>query len=181
MAPSAFITTSTTSAANQVTAHFSQQPTVTGIAALPAGYAIIPVTPGAKAVTVTGVSIGATSIALATTSQTGGATYLLSLPMTGIVSTLLQSLNGPFENYFTGVATPISILLTRSLDNRTIEIIFTVPPVESQALNKNNYSINLGLSVTHVVKSSDYVYELSTSRQTEATVYTVTISGIEAA
>lgn len=75
--------------------------------------------------------------------------------------------------------TPPTIIIVRSLNARSLEVIFSEAVQESTALNSNNYSINNGLTVSAVEKVSPSVYRLTTSKQTTGVAYTVTINNVK--
>lgn len=82
---------------------------------------------------------------------------------------------------FTGIVAPIvpaDILIVRTVDARTLEIIFTEPVVVSDALVPGNYSISPSLTVKSVEYVSPTVYRLTTAKQTVGQSYSVTISNI---
>lgn len=76
-------------------------------------------------------------------------------------------------------ASPPTILTTRSpSDARKLDVYFSEPVVESEALEAANYSISPTLAVRGVTKLTDSVYRLTTDRQDVGQVYNVTASNI---
>lgn len=73
---------------------------------------------------------------------------------------------------------PPSIVLSRSIDARTVEVLFNEAVVEDEALTAANYSIDGGLTVSAVVKVTSSIYRLTTSKQAVGDLYTVTVSDI---
>lgn len=115
---------------------------------------------------------------LNTTEQTTGATYTITLPQIGIVSTDGMPLTNPYSVTFIGTGLPPVNLLTRSIDARTVHVIFSEAVREEDATQVANYSFTPALTVFSVTKITDRQYELKTSKQEDATSYTLQINNI---
>lgn len=115
---------------------------------------------------------------LNTTEQTTGVTYTISLPKVGIVSTDGMPLTNPYSVTFIGTGLPPVTVLTRSVDARTVHIIFSEAVREDDATQVVNYSFTPALTVFSVTKITDRQYELKTSKQDDAASYTLQVSNI---
>ena len=165
------------SSLNNLEVQTTEIPTVTGPAADPSQYTITPLDGGIPA-TVTAVSISGTSLELTTTVHSGSKNYSVTLPSTGMISTISNVYQGPFTFNYVGVGIPPLAILARSIDSRTLEIAFTAAMVESEALNPIHYSISPPVAVFSVVKVLDSIFRLTTGRQERGVSYSVTVSGI---
>lgn len=110
--------------------------------------------------------------------QTAGLTYTLSLPLIGITTPDFQTFVGPFEISFAAVNVPPFVLMTRQIDARHIEVIFSESVNENDAQDPTNYSISDGITVKTATKVSPYIYLLKTSKQLPGVVHTVTVTNI---
>lgn len=119
-----------------------------------------------------------TSLKLNTTEQTTGATYTLALPQVGIVSTDGMPLTNPYSVNFTGTGLAPITVMARSVDARTVHVIFSERVREEDAIQVANYSFTPPLSVFSSKKITDSQYELATSKQEDLTLYTVQVSNI---
>ncbi|NDG33027.1 hypothetical protein EB118_23540, partial [bacterium] len=113
-----------------------------------------------------------------TTEQTTGVTYTLALPRVGIVSSDGMPLTTPYSANFTGIGIAPVTVLARSIDAKTIHVIFSEGVRSEEATVPSNYSFVPSLSVISVTKINDSQYELTTSKQSDLTLYTVTVSNI---
>lgn len=75
-----------------------------------------------------------------------------------------------------GLLAIVSPLLAVSTDARHVEIIFSGRVSRESALDINNYLIDGGIIVYSVEYITDTVYLLTTSRQTQGQVYSITIT-----
>lgn len=166
-----FVLTSITPGANQLTLGFASAASLlSGPAAVPSNWTV---TGGGAAVTVTAVALSSGNVVLTTTNQTGGASYTLNLPV-GVMS-FGSGFLGPFEEAFTGVSSAPTIVISRAVDARTVDIVFLQPPdILADALNPAKYSVDLGLAVTAVQQMTATWFRLTTTHQTTGTNYTVT-------
>jgi hypothetical protein len=171
-----FSVDSVAASANTVTIAF--QPgfpatSLTGPSANPADWAIA-VNDGTSApVTVLGVAIDLSgNVVLTTTNQTGGGSYLLTIPL-GISSNGAACL-GPFVQAFSGVATIPGFLSIIPKDSQIVDVMFTVMPDQTAVMNPARWSISPTLTVTAVQKITDTLYRLTVSRQSIGQLYTVT-------
>jgi hypothetical protein len=125
------------------------------------------------------VTVVGDTIELITSEQVNGATYIVNIPTTGIISlTDGTACIGPFTPTFTGVGTNPAILMIQSVDARHVNVLFNVPVNNLDALNTNNYVGDNGLTITASTKLSDSIFQLTTSRQVVGTAYTITASNI---
>jgi len=172
----AFLATGLTVLARQLVVQFNANPSISGPGADPASYIV---TGGGTPITITGVTAVGSTLVLDTTFQTSGASYVLDLPVVGIISIDGRIFSGPFSFSFVGSAQePVAIQIVRSVDARTLEIVFDRPVVQSDAENVANYSVAPTLTVVSSHRVTDFLYQLQTSRQTQGQTYEVTISNI---
>lgn len=130
-------------------------------------------------VLINSISIAGSVITLVTTEMSNGTNYTFTIPNTGILSQLNgTACIGPFSHAIVGVGVTPTILITKVIDTRTIEIIFSEAVNKYDALNENNYSITNGLIVEDVEYISDAAYRLKTSQQDVGGSYLVTASNI---
>lgn len=175
--PPAFTLDSITSSLRQLVLGFAESPTVSGPASDPTQYKIVALDGGCDA-TVTSVTAVGQTIVLGTTEHTIGKNYQLSIPYAGILGSYSEAFQGPFTADYVGAGDAPTAVMARSIDAYTAEIVFDEPVVEVEALDPTHYSISPTLKVSSVVKVTASVYRLTTVRQTQGTVYTVTVSGI---
>ncbi len=162
-----------------VTIAMSDTVNLSGPGADPSAYSIVSNGMGVPVQVVSVIQDGST-IVLTTTSHTFGASYTVNLPSVGILSPDNGIFNGPFSLDFTGGPEPVvAVLISRSVDAHTIEVTFDHAVTEASASDPANYTI-AGLSVEAAVMVTDYLYVLTTSRQTQGQVYGITLSNIEA-
>lgn len=126
---------------------------------------------------------GAGSILRVDTSiHTVGASYTLHLPTLGMVSQDGRPFNGPFQiNYTGGAGSSVTVQLVRSLDARTIEVVFSRRVNQADAETPANYSVSPTLTVFKATRQSDFHYRLTTDQQVIDQSYDVTISNIRGA
>ena len=170
-------TVSITPAQNQLTIQFSSD-IILGGAALSVENWIVSHLGGANDVFVLAIHVSGPNVILTTTPQTGSAAYTLNLPTSGITDNEGNPFTGLFALDFSGVATVIAVQMVKTVDARTIDVIFGFAVNPTDASNINNYAINNGLEVLGAVRISDYWYRLTTTRQVTGTNYTLTVSNI---
>lgn len=135
--------------------------------------------PAAVAVRVLGVTdLGSARIRLDVDEQTKDAIYTVAVPRIGIVDTVGNAINADEKRNFFGFGVPVSVSLSRSIDARTLEVVFTEGVIEQDAITVSNYSVTPALQILKAVKVTDSVYRLTTSKQTELVTYTVTVQNI---
>lgn len=157
---------------------FSTDVTLTGESENASNWVLTPDNQYDAAASVLGMSVNGATVDLVVTEHTNGQGYSLSIPA-GIADSVAGNLFiGPFAETYTAVGIPPAILQTRTVDARTIEIIFSEAVNEGDALYQGNYSIDNGLTVLSVAKVSPFIYRLSTSKQTIGVTYTVTVTGV---
>lgn len=150
---------------------------LTGDALVPSKWVVVG---GGVALTVVSVSIIGSLITLTTNEATDGASYTLLVPQGIVDSGTGNPCTGGFVQPFTGAGTAPILSLARSIDARQVEVYFTEAVVEAEALLPANYVITGGggLSVFAVEKITDTIFQLTTSAQEVALLYTVTASNI---
>lgn len=118
------------------------------------------------------------TILLHTTEQVNGSSYILTVP-SGIEFSG-DPFAGPFDWIFNGVGSNPSIIITRVVDSRLIEVWYNSPVYLLDAIKPTNYTITNsgGLSVISVIQISNTIFQLSTSAQLVDAAYTVTASNI---
>lgn len=171
-------TVSISAAANQVTVQFSASIVLSGPALETDNWVIVTNTDGARLVTVNSIEVSGNDVILTTTPQSDGASYTLELPTIGITDSSFDPFAGLFSLDFTGVPTIVAVNMVKTIDARTIDVIFATPVNEADASNPANYSVDHGLEVTAAVRITDFWYRLTTTRQTNDVVYTLTASNI---
>lgn len=139
---------------------------------------VITNTNGVKVEVVSLQNPGLDVLRLNTTEQTTGAIYTLALPQVGIVSTDGMPLTNPYSINFTGTGLAPITVMARSVDARTVHVIFSERVVEEDAIQVANYSFTPPLSVVSSKRITDSQYELVTSKQEDSTLYTVQVSNI---
>jgi len=173
----AFLSTGITPAETQLIVQLNNDGVISGPAASPSGYTITVSGPGNQ-VTVTGVSISGDQLTLHTTPHTPGASYTLHMPTLGLVSTDARVYQGDFEIEYTGPAAPAIVQLVRSLDARTIEVVFSRAVNQQQAEDITNYSISPTLVLHQSNRVSDFHYRLITEQQVLGQTYNVTVTNV---
>lgn len=159
---------------DQVQVILSSSGLLIGAATIPSNWTI---SGGGAAMTVTAVGIAGDTITLTTTEGTTGFSYTLSIPQGIVDSSNGNPCVGAFSQSFTGVGSSPTLASARAVDARILELSFSKPVTAFEATNPSNYSIP-GLQVTAVTELTSSMYRLTTSQQTEGTVYTVTASNI---
>lgn len=153
---------------------------LTGGAAVPSEYVIR--REAGPAVLVTGVSYVGDTLVLRTTPHIVGVSYVLHIPWAGLLSASLKAFAGPFSLSYLGATGPaVTVVLSRSVDARSIEVIFNRGVNEDDASNPANYSISPTLAITKAVKVTDYFYRLTTAKQFMDETYEVTVTGVRSA
>jgi hypothetical protein len=170
-----FVATGVVAAASQLTVDFAIgfSPTdLTGASANPANWVIS----GSGPVTVLAVNIVGSTIVLTTTPQTGGASYVLTIP-NGMLSNGNGFL-GPYTFGFTGVATVPSLVFARSIDDQYVDAFFDFPPDASlQPLNPANWTITSpNLAVIGVQQLTATSFRVQTAPQAIGQSYTLTFT-----
>lgn len=123
---------------------------------------------------VTEVSSVDDTVRLTVSGMKGSDVYTIRFPA-GIIKPLDgTALAPPYTVSFVGVGVNLGLNTAHSLDARTIQVIFAEKPLESDALQVGNYTVNKSIVVHSVTKNTDLVYVLKTSRQVAGTTYTVT-------
>jgi hypothetical protein len=112
------------------------------------------------------------------TEQQQGGNYTVTLPEQGIMDVNGNLINGPFTSPFIGIGSPVTVQIVKSIDQRTLEIVFSEAVLEADAIIPANYSITPTLTVQKAERITDFHYRLTTSSQTFNTTYAVTISNI---
>lgn len=152
-----------------------------GPAGNPPSYTVSVVGPGSP-VSVIAISFVNNRLRLDTTAQSFGAAYTLHMAVGGMLAISGKPFSGPYNLSFLGGASqPAGIQLVRTVDARTIDIVFNRRVNESDASNPVNYLVSPTLAVLKAKKRSDYHYRLTTSQQAIDQAYTVTISNIRGA
>lgn len=111
------------------------------------------------------------------TTMQGGGAYTLDLPQ-GITGENGNVYFGPFSKAFTGVANPATVQIAKSVDEKTLDIIFNKAVWRADAENPANYSISPTIAVTRAERITDFHYRLTTGSQAINQAYTVTASNI---
>jgi hypothetical protein len=135
---------------------------------------------GNPAVAVTGISVNGKFVTLTTTEHKQGASYTLTIPF--YILRLVDGAIMPigYTQSYTGVGVVPTLVAARGVDARTIEVTFSEPVMESDALTASNYTITAGGSVTvlSVTKVTDITYRLTTTEQARNNAYTIQVSNV---
>ncbi len=123
--------------------------------------------------------ISADTVRVTVTAQTLDANYTLHFPTLGITSDVFGIFTGLYGLEFEGVPTIVTVQMVRTIDARTVEVLFGIPVDKTTASDPLNYSVNNGLEVTASVRVTDTRYRLTTTRQTNDVIYTFVASNIE--
>jgi hypothetical protein len=175
----AFLITSVIADVNKITINLTSAPrALSGPAADPTKYVITSIT--GNPVTATAVTIVGSSLVLTTNNQSDGASYVLNMPVGGLVDVNGNPFNGPFSNTFLGVGLGVLILIAYSVDVITLDIVYNQAVSLASATNIVNYSISPTLAVINAIQLTDFTYRLTTSAQTRDQVYTVTATNVVA-
>lgn len=161
-----------------ITVTFSVPVVLAGAAATPAGWTITAPTGNVAPLTVTAVSVASNVVYLTVGEMTGGASYTLNLPGLGILGTGGEAFTGPFQQSFTGAGTSTPFVVARGIDERSAQVTFSKPVIESDAMNVANWSISPNIGITAVTAVTQSTYILTTGPQTTGTSYLVTASNI---
>lgn len=160
-------------------ATFNRPVTVAGPALLPISWSIEVVTPDAVDVVISAITqTEVNQVKINISEQTDGATYKLNVPYVGIVDNVGNVVQPPYSVEFLGIGVAVTVVLTRSIDARTLEVIFSEAVVPEDALTLSNYYVVPTLQILAAAKSTDSIYQLTTSRQDELQSYTITIENI---
>lgn len=157
-------------------ASFSKELVVSGPGLNPANY---PIT-GPTNVVATAIELLAPGhlLKIHVTEQQTSATYNLTFPEQGIMSTTGNLLDGPFTMPFIGLGTPTTVQIAKSFDERTLDIVFSEAVMQVDAENPANYLVSPSLQVVAAKRVTDFNYRLTTSSQTINQLYTVTAINI---
>lgn len=161
---------------SQVTVTFNEPPLLSGGTALAASWSI-EATGGAVAVAVQSVQVVGSQVVLTTTQHTDGGAYILHLP-DAVVSVNETVLGSSLDQPYAGVGSFPVVQIVKSVDEFTIEIVFSKPMFEEDATNPDNYSIATGVSVVVAEKVTDLNYHLTTTSHVENTLYSLSATGI---
>lgn len=155
---------------------FSDTIDATGPALIASNWSIT--SPG-DPVVISSVSVVAGAFRVYVSAQVSALTYTLNVPPVGIQRVSDGApLAGPFSMDFSGYNIAPTVIMARSEDARSLEVIFSEPVNEGDASYAGNYSIDNDLIVYSASKVSPSTYLLVTSRQVEGLLYTVTVSNI---
>lgn len=171
------VVTSVTASPGNVVVVFSHAITLTGASIVFSNWVI---SGGVSPPAVLNVSLVGNVVTITTPEDILGQTRTLTVP-NGIVkfSDGAQTLQAPFSFNFpsSGVTPIVTGIVNR--DAKTIEVIFSEPVVESEALNIANYSISPSLAIRSASKVQDNRYRLDLLQfQTPAVEYTLTATNI---
>ncbi len=164
--------------AGNIAVTFSAPIVLAGTSSEPSAWTVTAPVGNYAPVTVTAVSLASSVVNLSVGEMTGGASYTLHLPQLGIFATVGEAFTGPFQAAFTGVGTPTPFVVATGLDERSAQVIFSKPVIQSDALNPANWSISPNIGVTAVTAVTPTTYILTTGPQTTGTTYVVTASNI---
>jgi hypothetical protein len=156
---------------------FSNTLLVDGPALLPENWVIS----GPSTVRVTSVEVLSPGhlVKLGITRQTNNASYTLKVPTQGISDINGNLVSGPYQATFTGIGTPLTVQFARSVDERTLDIVFSLAVTEADAVIPGNYTITGGsVTVTKATRITDLYYRLQTTPQDINVNYQVGISNI---
>ena len=81
-------------------------------------------------------------------------------------------------DYIGGYNNVVTIQLARTIDARTVDIVFSRAVNRSDAETPANYTVSPSLTITRATKVTDNKYRLKTSQQVAGQLYTITISNI---
>jgi hypothetical protein len=164
--------------AGQITINFSSVPILTGVSNTPAGWTVSPPMGNFAPVAVLTLSVVGNAVILTTSEQTGGGAYTLNVSQSTIFATNGTAFTGPFGQAFTGVGSPTPIAAAISIDEHTLEVIFTKAVIASDAVNPANYVLSPTVPVLSVDILAPNTYRLHTGPQAPGTMYTLTASNI---
>ncbi|CAB4127333.1 hypothetical protein UFOVP75_144 [uncultured Caudovirales phage] len=130
---------------------------------------------------VTNVVVDGTIVHLTVTPHDAGSSYIVTAP-TGITNGDGQDLSSPFTASYTGVGSVVVLNSVRGVDIRTVDIVFNLPVVKSQALDPANYAITgpSPVQVLSVAYQTDHDFRLTTTAQLLSSAYTITVSNVQA-
>jgi hypothetical protein len=166
---------STVGSAGSVTLNLSDLITLTSDSAVRSKWSIVDNLGNPLAVN--SLSSVGSAVTLGTAAQVTGRTYTVTIPYGILKITDGSNYVGPYSTTFGGTGVAPTIVMSRSVDSRTIEVIFSESVVAGDALNPTNYAIP-GLTISTVTQITPVIYRITTSRQSEGTTYTVTASNI---
>jgi hypothetical protein len=162
------------SSGDYLTVTFNSDITTTSPGLNAANYSIS----GPTAVTVQSVSQPTSkTIRVNVSIQRTGNVYTLTMPIQGITDAVGGGISNLVNN-FTGVGVPAQVQIAKSVDERTLDIVFNVPVMEADAILALNYSIAPSIAVVSAKRLTDFNYRLTTGPQTINQAYTVTASNI---
>lgn len=144
----------------------------------PASWAIGAVSPGAAPVSVTGLTVDLKRVILATTQFTGTETYALRLPTAEIASVNGDLYNGSASINFIGTGHYPSVLGTRIIDARHIDVIFSEDVKTETATIPANYAFEPPLEVSGVTRLNGSTYRLTVVGFRSSQLYTMTVTGV---
>jgi len=171
-----FVFNGITTAIKEVHLNFSVPPFIGGPALDRSLWSIVG--PNDSIIVVDGVIVVGNSVILNTSEMAQGVSYTLNMPTYFISNGSGVVFPGPFTQIFTGTGTNPFIVITQTIDTRTVLVHFNETINELDGRNENNYSANNGLSIISAEKVSNTIYKLHTSLQTVGTSYTITASNI---
>lgn len=116
---------------------------------------------------------GSSTVVLATSELGSTHTYTLVLPGTGIMGADTgTSLLAPFTRTFTGSSTHPVLVSAQSINNRTVEVVFSKAMDPVSATNPANYVIiNPSVQVLSVAQVSPQIFRLTTTTELPSTTY----------
>jgi hypothetical protein len=123
------------------------------------------------------VEVSGASIILTTSDHTNGETYTLHMP-SAIYSTTGTNFTGSVDRNYVGVGHIPTLQIIKSIDEFTLDIVFSEAMLESDATDASNYTLDGGVTVLRSEKVTDLNYRLTTTAQLENTAYNLSASGI---
>lgn len=177
--PSGFTLIGLANSGSELTLTFTETLNLSGAASDFSAYSISG-EDGLPAVLLTSLTAVGSALILGTTLQHNSGSYFLHIPVDGFNAVSGDPYTGPYDPAFTGVAANPGLLMSRMIDARTVEVIFTEPVNVYDAQRAQNYSIAGGAQVFASKQVSPIIYRLTTSRLNVdvSDTYTVTVTGV---
>lgn len=177
--PSGFVLASIISSGTLLTLTFSEALALNSDAALFSNYLVTGEFAYPEPL-ITGLTVIGSTLLLDITEQHEGGAYTLHIPPLGFDSVGSDPYLSTYTPPFTGVGVNPGLLMSRMVDARTLEVIYTEAVNYLDAQNSQNYAISGGIQVFSAVQMTPIIYRLTTSRMDVNTsdTYTVTVSNI---
>lgn len=165
--------------ATEVTITFDQNVVVAQVASRPSAWRCFP-TDFSVAVEaeVSAVEAVGAAVVLTTSEHTDGKSYRVRIPAQIFGTPSGDALTGMSDENYTGAGDGPIIQVIECIDERTIDVYFSEPMLEVDAIDPNNYAFTNDIAVVGVEKLGDLIYRITTTPMDDESTYSLMTTGL---